>query len=524
MAGRAPPGAAAASSAPGVRARVACWFYAARGRCRFGAGCRFAHEPPAATPGAAPGTARRGWVVAAPAGAGPPPTPLLHFRVVSYNTLADELAFKHAPELYRAVPRAALAWRARCAGLRAELAHWAADVVCLQEVDRPADVAAFLREAGYDFAYAPRTGGRADGCMTGWKRGRFALAAPARTLAMADHGLKDNVALLTLLKPVGVESVPGEAGTGGGAAGPLPPPPPPTLLIANTHLLFNPKRGDLKLGQARTLLAAMAAEAAAGGAAHALLAGDLNATPASAVYAFVARGELALDALDRRALSGQLVGSRAAAGAVEAESARLASAAAATTPAGDVDTDDEFAGAGAGAGAGPPSSAPPPPPPPYCDPMTLDPRPARGAGGAAASWTADQFKAAAGSPRAGDAGDGAGWVARHPLRLASAHAAAAGCEPAFTSAHGKFVGTVDYVWFTPAALGGGRTALAPTRVLAPPPLASLPAGLPSLDYPSDHVSVVVDFVATEAGSREGRGEAGVGGAGGTDARVPLSGP
>lgn len=458
-----------------LRARVACWFYAARGRCRFGAACRYSHDTAVRAGAAVPGTAGREWVAAR---AVPPvATPALTFRVLSYNTLADGLAFKHAPELYRAVPQGVLPWRARVAGLRAELSHHGADVVCLQEVDRAADVAGFLRAAGYDTAYAPRTGGRADGCLTAWRRGRFEEAAPPCTLAMADHGLKDNVALIVALRPVGP------------SAGPAAP----TLLVANTHLLFNPKRGDVKLGQARTLLHAMRAAAAASGATHALLAGDFNATPGSAVYEFVARGQLALGDHDRRALSGQLVGS----GAVAAATAAALASSSTPAAAGDVDTDDEFDG-------GKTDAAPPPPPPAYYDPMVLDAPRSRTQSTNNNSWTLDQLHAAAGAPAA-PASTGTsladGWVATHPLRLASAYATAAGSEPAFTSAHSRFIGTVDYVWFTPDGVvvedGAATTRLHPTRVLAPPPLASLPGGLPSPDYPSDHVSVVVDFVAVQ---------------------------
>ena len=473
-----------------LRSRVACWFYAARGRCRFGAACRYSHDVSARTGAAVPGTAGREWVSARAESTPAAETTTLSFRVVSYNTLADGLAFKHAPELYRAVPPGLLPWRARVAGLRAELAHHAADIVCLQEIDRAADVAGFLRAAGYDTAYAPRTGGRADGCLTAWRRGRFELAGPPQTLAMADHGLKDNVGLIVALKPVGPSSSDGA----------------PTLAVANTHLLFNPKRGDVKLGQARTLLHAMHAAAADWGASHALLMGDFNATPGSAVYQFVARGALALGDHDRRALSGQLVGSGAVAAAVAAAAAPPAPAAGGE----DVDTDDEFAGGSPTARPPPP---PPPPPPAYYDPMLLDSSISRGSTSTTASnnnsWTLDQLHAAAGAPaappasaRAAGAPIAAGWVASHPLRLASAYAEAADGEPPFTSAHSRFIGTVDYVWFTPEGVasggGGGTTAttrLHPTRVLAPPPLASLPGGLPSPDYPSDHVSVVVDFVA-----------------------------
>lgn len=41
------------------------------------------------------------------------------------------------------------------------------------------------------------------------------------------------------------------------------------------------------------------------------------------------------------------------------------------------------------------------------------------------------------------------WIAEHPLPMESTYKAVLGAEPAFTSCHGKFIGTVDYVWFTP---------------------------------------------------------------------------
>ena len=41
------------------------------------------------------------------------------------------------------------------------------------------------------------------------------------------------------------------------------------------------------------------------------------------------------------------------------------------------------------------------------------------------------------------------WLAEHPLPLQSAYKTVLGAEPAFTSCHSKFIGTVDYVWFTP---------------------------------------------------------------------------
>ena len=135
-----------------------------------------------------------------------------------------------------------------------------------------------------------------------------------------------------------------------------------------------------------------------------------------------------------------------------------------------------------------------------------------------------------------------------------------GVEPQYTSCHGKFIGTVDYVWYTPQPLswhpGSGHqhaltlplregpemplpldlglqtplrlvgpvqtptvdraTAEADTtqghdatcasllravRVLLPPPLDSLHCGLPSPEWASDHISLLVDFEFMAGGAQ-----------------------
>lgn len=96
----------------------------------------------------------------------------------------------------------------------------------------------------YETAYAARTGDRCDGCLTFWRRGRF-TALQSESLQMRSFGLKDNVALLVLLAPV--------AAAPRGPAPAVPHPSAPALLIGNTHLLFNPNRGDIKVRHPRHL-------------------------------------------------------------------------------------------------------------------------------------------------------------------------------------------------------------------------------------------------------------------------------
>ena len=71
-----------------------------------------------------------------------------------------------------------------------------------------------------------------------------------QTVCMRDHGLRDNVALLVLLEQTaGPPQQDWQWGSGraeqnGSTGG---PDQPPALLVGNTHLLFNPRRGDIKV-------------------------------------------------------------------------------------------------------------------------------------------------------------------------------------------------------------------------------------------------------------------------------------
>jgi hypothetical protein len=140
-------------------------------------------------------------------------------------------------------------------------------------------------------------------------------------------------------------------------------------------------------------------------------------------------------------------------------------------------------------------------------------------------WTMEELQLALGrtpgqqQPGASSGGGGSGgssqqqggeYVARHALRLASAYAAAAGAEPAFTSFHSTSCHTLDYIWFTPQGSlpGAGQQQeagrqqqqeeacrLQARAVLLPPDRHRLPSrGLPSNNWPSDHISLACDFV------------------------------
>ncbi|KAG1665479.1 hypothetical protein FOA52_007611 [Chlamydomonas sp. UWO 241] len=260
-------------------------------------------------------------------------TPPWSFKLLSYNTLAPVYAQKFSSWLYADVPEHVIPWQYRLPLLLNELIHWGADVVCLQEVSQFEDLETGLKAAGYLGVFVQRPGRRKDGCATFWKASRFELL-DSKSIDFLELGLEENVALIVTLRPkldpvaasaatataVGGDDSAAAAGGGvpcGGersAAPPAPPPsgvdkgPPPAVVVSNTHLLFDPSRGEVKLGQVRTLLATVHTAVTRDPHSVAVLAGDWNLTPRCPLYEFIAKGQLDLMGHSKRRLGGQVKG------------------------------------------------------------------------------------------------------------------------------------------------------------------------------------------------------------------------
>lgn len=485
---------------------------------------------------------------------------------MSYNILADQYAQVHLRELYSSVPRHTLEWGTRAALISKEVAHWAPDVVCFQEVDHYSHLESLLERHGYKGSFEQRTGGRADGLAMFWKAAKFGVEA-RRRIEFATLGLKDNVAQLMVLRCRGsdaascgrdsssdaAEAGPGDrvskhtrfdsdgdedmAQSAGGHDAPVPDHPPsqpgPCLVVANIHVLFNPKRGDIKIAQVRTMLQSAARLATSGTARHGvpcpvIVCGDFNSAAGSALYEFVVRGELDLRSTDRRRVSGQVeVAGRTGWPAIQkgfmAALKKLGCS--------------EEEAMAAAVGGVPPYSSVTDPHSSLFEPrlLTLDssvaalhePDPvlaelqrsdsdlssvANGHGSGrkkSRPWAEEELRLAVGEGESGaenaaseHGASPCGSVVRHPLRLRSAYQSVAGAEPLYTTAHDKFLGTVDYIFYTPEAphlesgeMFGGA-GLRPLSVLKPPPLRTLQHGLPCTAWPSDHVCLVADFALT----------------------------
>ncbi|AQL02959.1 Carbon catabolite repressor protein 4 homolog 3 [Zea mays] len=169
--------------------------------------------------------------------------------IMSYNILADYNARNH-PDLYLDAPWDAMRWDSRRRLIIREIRHWDPDVVCLQEVDRFQDIAAGMKSRGYEGIFQRRTGDTRDGCAIFWKSKQLHLVEED-SIDFSEFNLRNNVAQICVFELNGTHK----------------------FVLGNIHVLFNPKRGDVKLGQ-------------------------------SAIYKFLSTMKLNISLHDRRHLSG----------------------------------------------------------------------------------------------------------------------------------------------------------------------------------------------------------------------------
>ncbi|KAM8921660.1 protein angel homolog 1 [Pelodytes ibericus] len=221
------------------------------------------------------------------------------FTVLSYNILSQDLASQNA-DLYLHCSPAILLWEYRWQNILQELQHWEADIICLQEVQEDhyrEHVQPSLSALGYSCHYKRRTGRKTDGCCTCFKSVRFMLLRESHVEYFRpgiDVLNRDNVGLVLLLGPILEESLKEKYS-------------PRPVCVANTHLLYNPRRGDIKLAQLALLLAEVdkVSLTPEGLNYPIILCGDLNATPDSPLYRLLRNGILRYKDLPAWKVSGQ---------------------------------------------------------------------------------------------------------------------------------------------------------------------------------------------------------------------------
>ncbi|XP_004568472.2 protein angel homolog 2 isoform X1 [Maylandia zebra] len=219
------------------------------------------------------------------------------FSVMSYNILSQQLLEDNA-YLYRHCDPDVLPWEYRLHNLLAEIQHHNADILCLQEVQEDHyenQIKPALQALGYHCEYKKRTGKKPDGCAVVFKTSRFSLLSsnPVEFFRPGDTLLdRDNVGLVVLLRPNKSFSHLN---------------PSSFICVANTHLLYNPRRGDIKLAQLAILLAEInrLSRLPNGQVNPVVLCGDFNSAPWSPLYSFLTTGCLQYSGMQIGMVSGQ---------------------------------------------------------------------------------------------------------------------------------------------------------------------------------------------------------------------------
>lgn len=225
--------------------------------------------------------------------------------------MAQNLLLNHL-YLYRDSNKSDLEWLERSNRLKQELLELNSDIFCLQEVhleNFTTSILPTLQERGYQVVSKLKTGQNHDGCSILFKKNKFrlqdSLEIQMNRPDVSNLLDRDQVALVVKLRPIGRFRA--ENNT--------------NLIVANTHLLFNPKRGDIKLAQLRLLLAEIQRFAIRNDSANTatkdpfkmnyfpiILCGDFNSEPKSALIEFIKKGQFNFRGLYSGDISGQREG------------------------------------------------------------------------------------------------------------------------------------------------------------------------------------------------------------------------
>nr|XP_009403961.1 PREDICTED: carbon catabolite repressor protein 4 homolog 5 [Musa acuminata subsp. malaccensis] len=333
-------------------------------------------------------------------------------------------------ETYPLSRRECLSWDLRKRRMHKELRSYNPSILCFQEVDKFDDLADLFREDGYTGIYKQRTGEATDGCAIFWKEKEFTLLYQ-EDIEFQKFGLRNNVAQLCLLK-VSLNQSNDQVDKDAGSE--IEPVSCRTLLVGNIHVLFNPNRGDIKLGQMRVLLERANTLSKQYGNTPVVISGDLNSTPKSAICQFLTSNELDILQYDRKNISGQIeYPVRQMTYAIQHDRFRCMA------------SQQKF------------------------------------------RWSEEEVCLASG--RRGCT------RLQNPLTLSSAYRGVPGNlhtrdengEPLATSCHSKFMGTVDYIWHSSALVPVGVVDTLTIKVLR------RLRGLPSKKWGSDHLALVCKF-------------------------------
>ncbi|XP_055628509.1 protein angel homolog 2 [Toxorhynchites rutilus septentrionalis] len=223
----------------------------------------------------------------------------VQFNLMSYNILAQDLLELHE-ELYDQHDAVALSWSHRYDRLMAEINLVQPDILCVQELqeNHKEQFSRGLANFKYDVIYKKRTGDKTDGCAIYFKQDVFELLE-YQDVEYYQPDVKrldrENVAIIAKF---GVRSNPNQK-----------------LVVATTHLLYNPRRQDIRLAQIQVLLAELDRLAYIGRYENGtpkylptIVTGDFNLQPYTAPYVLLTTAFLQYESLATNTLEPQMGG------------------------------------------------------------------------------------------------------------------------------------------------------------------------------------------------------------------------
>lgn len=214
------------------------------------------------------------------------------FTIFNYNILSQKLLETHS-YLYEKSDRESLKWGNRLYNIVGEIFRTNPSILCCQEVqwNHLSQIENKLNCMNYGVLFKKRTGDKCDGCAIFYKKDLFQLIEE-HNVEFMQPGIellnRENVAIIAKLC--------------------LKSDPSIKFLVVTTHLLYNPKREDVRLAQIQVLLAELDRHAQttepSGEKTYipVILTGDFNLKPFSAPFNLITNGELNYANLTSRTL------------------------------------------------------------------------------------------------------------------------------------------------------------------------------------------------------------------------------
>ena len=217
----------------------------------------------------------------------------LKTRVMCYNIMANSLMSIY--ETHLDFEKKYMSWEYRSLLLIKEIKAYNPDIIGLQELDYSDTAIRDEFADNYDFIYKRRGNSKGDGCAILYNRNLYNLVLKKSIEFFIDpqHPLlcRENICLIAVLEPKD-DNFKNEL-----------------ILFGVTHIYFNEKRGDIKAAQMHLAIKALKRIANLFPNKNKMIyyCGDFNSIPNSALYNFLNTGSFNFSEMKTRQLSGQML-------------------------------------------------------------------------------------------------------------------------------------------------------------------------------------------------------------------------